>query len=303
MYLTPFENMRANNRQLIEKGKFIVSIEFLFTCNDMEPILFEIPLPDFLDFLGDTFTIYSYGFFIVIGAMIGVSYLYLEGKRKFNLSFDTVNSLFLILLFSAFIGGKVFMIFEDPSYYLKHLGQLVSGKGFVFYGSLLFCIPAMLLFFRYHKLPVLSMLDLMAIVTCIVHFFGRIGCFMAGCCYGIEWHGPLSVIFTDQACLAPLNTALHPTQLYSASLILIILITLLLLKRKKQFSGQIFLSYLILYAIGRSVIEVFRGDINRGFIIEGILSNSQFISALILLVAGYFYIRLKKSGKIEEQGS
>lgn len=269
----------------------------------MEPILFEIPLPEFLDFLGDKFTVYSYGFFIVMGAIVGVAYLYFEGKKEFNLSFDIVNSLFLILLMAAFVGGKVFMIFENPSYYLNNIGQLISGQGFVFYGSLLFCIPAMLLFFRHHKLPVLAMLDIMAIVTCIVHFFGRIGCFMAGCCYGLEWHGPLSVMFTDEACLAPLNTSLHPTQLYSASLILVIGVALFLLKKKRQFAGQIFLLYLILYSLGRSVIEVFRGDIARGFIIDDILSNSQLISILILLVSGYFYFRLKKSQKTEHSKS
>lgn len=269
----------------------------------MEPILFEIPLPDFLNFLGDKFTVYSYGFFIVIGAIAAVTYLSFEGKKEFNLSFDTVNNLFIILLIAAFVGGKVFMIFENPSYYLNNIGQLISGQGFVFYGSLLFCIPSMLIFFRYHKLPVLPMLDIMAIVTCIVHFFGRIGCFMAGCCYGIEWHGPLSVIFTDQACLAPLNTSLHPTQLYSASLILVIGISLVLLKKNRQFYGQIFLSYLILYSLGRSVIEIFRGDISRGFIIEDVLSNSQFISILILLISGYFYFRLKKSQKTEHHDS
>lgn len=263
----------------------------------MHPVLFKIPLPDFLNFLGDSFTIYSYGFFIVLGAVLGVSYVAVQTRREFDLSFDTVNSLFLILLISAFVGGKVFLYFENPSYYNNHMSSLLSGRGFVFYGSLLFCIPAMLLFFRHHKLPVLPMLDVMAVTTCIVHMFGRIGCFMAGCCHGIEWHGPLAVTFTNPACLAPLNTPLHPTQLYSVAMIGLILISLLYLKKRQQFKGQLFLTYLILYAIGRSIIEIFRGDISRGYVIEGIISHSQFISILVIVAAIYFYIKLKKTPK------
>lgn len=255
----------------------------------MHPVLFKI---------GDFFTIYSYGFFIVIGAILGIIYVSYQTRKKYNTSFDTINSLFLLLLISAIVGGKVFLFFENPSYYADNLSKLVSSKGFVFYGSLLFCIPAMLYFFKKNKLPVLPMLDIMAVTTCIVHFFGRIGCFMAGCCHGIEWHGPLAVTFTDPVCLAPINTPLHPTQLYSASMIGSILIILLLVKSRQSFYGQLFLLYLILYAIGRSVIEIFRGDISRGFIIDGWLSHSQFISLIVITISAYFYLKIRKTNKI-----
>lgn len=142
------------------------------------------------------------------------------------------------------------------------------------------------------------MLDIMAVTTCIVHFFGRLGCFMAGCCHGTEWHSHFSVTFTDPACLAPLNTPLHPTQLYSALMILIILITLILLKRNKRFDGQLFLTYLMAYAAGRSVIEVFRGDLSRGFVIENYLSHSQFISLLVFLGGAVFYYNFSKKSKL-----
>ncbi|ELR69308.1 Prolipoprotein diacylglyceryl transferase [Fulvivirga imtechensis AK7] len=263
----------------------------------MHPILFEIPLPDFLkNWFGEYLTIYSYGFFIVIGAILSVTYVAWQTKKKFDLSFDAVNTLFLLLLLAAIIGGKALLFFERPAFYLKNFGDLLSGRGFVFYGSLLFTIPTMLWFFKKHRLPTRPMLDIMAITTCIVHFFGRLGCFMAGCCHGIEWHGPLAVVFSDSACLAPLNTPLHPTQLYSALMILSILIGLHFLKSKKKFEGQLFLTYLMVYAIGRSVIEVFRGDVSRGFVVEGYLSHSQFISLLIFVIAAFFYYEyLKKS--------
>ncbi|MEM1406261.1 MAG: prolipoprotein diacylglyceryl transferase family protein, partial [Bacteroidota bacterium] len=257
----------------------------------MHPVLFKIPVPDFLEgIFGEFFTVHAYGFFIVLGAVVGLTYVASESKKDFKLPFDKVNTLFLLLLFAAVVGGKVFLYFEDPERYAGNLKGLFSGKGFVFYGSLLFCIPTMLWFFKKNKLPVLQMLDIMAVTTCLVHMFGRMGCFMAGCCHGIEWHGPLAVTFTDPVCLAkPLNTPLHPTQLYSAALIFSIMIALLFIKKRKQFHGQLFLSYLILYAIGRSVIEIFRGDMSRGYVIEGYLSHSQFISLLVLLSSVYFY--------------
>jgi phosphatidylglycerol---prolipoprotein diacylglyceryl transferase len=261
----------------------------------MYPILFQF------DVVGTTLTIYSYGFMIVTGAVLGVLYLWRMAKKYYQTSFDTINTLFLLLLLAGFIGGKFFLIFENPAEYLRNPGALLSGQGFVFYGSLIFCIPTMLLFFRNKNLPVRPMLDIMAIVTCIVHFFGRIGCFLAGCCYGVETHGVLGIIFHDPLCLArPLNTPLHPTQLYSAVMILLILITLLYLKGRKMFDGQVFLTYLMLYAVGRSIVEIFRGDMSRGYIITDVLSNSQGIAIIIFMVTAYFYMRWRNKYKIRE---
>lgn len=78
-------------------------------------------------------------------------------------------------------------------------------------------------------------------------------------------------------------------------MISIILLILIQLMRHKKFDGQVFLSYIVMYAIGRSIIEIFRGDVRRGFIIENVLSHSQFISlgVIALAVAGYFYLKKK----------
>jgi phosphatidylglycerol:prolipoprotein diacylglycerol transferase len=254
----------------------------------MHPILFE----------AGGFTIYTYGFLIAVGAVSGFTYMAWQAKREFGTSFDQSNTLFILLLVAGIVGGKLFMIFENPSLYLSKPGKLFSGSGFVFYGSLLFCIPTMIWYFRRNKIPVLAMLDIMAIVTCIVHGFGRIGCFMAGCCYGTPAHGHFGVVFTDPACQAPLNTLLHPTQLYEAGFIFLLMTSLLILKSRKQFDGQVFIVYLIAYACGRSIIEVFRGDLARGFVIKNLISNSQFISLLVITVAVTFYVKLKRKGNL-----
>jgi phosphatidylglycerol:prolipoprotein diacylglycerol transferase len=138
------------------------------------------------------------------------------------------------------------------------------------------------------------MLDIMAIVTCIVHGFGRLGCFMAGCCYGLPTDSFLGVIFSDPKCAAPLHTPIHPTQLYEATFIFLLMTALLVLRQRKIFDGQVFLVYLVAYACGRSVIELFRGDFERGFVIKDIISISQFISLLIIAAAVYFYVKLNR---------
>lgn len=257
----------------------------------MHPILFEIA----------GLTVYSYGFMIALGVVVAVAYMAIQGKKDVGLTFDQANSLFLIIFISAFVGGKVFLVFENPSYYGSQLSRLLTGSGFVFYGSFLFAVPAMLWYFRKHKLHVYKMLDVMAVVTCLVHMFGRVGCFMAGCCYGKPTTSSMGVIFTNPVCQAePLNTPLYPTQLWEAGYILLVMMVLLVIKKYKQkFYGQLFLLYLVLYAIGRSVLELFRGDVARGFIVENILSNSQFIALIILIVVGVIYSRWSKKNAIK----
>jgi len=255
----------------------------------MHPILFE----------AGGVSVYSYGFMIALGVIAGVAYMAIQGKKDVGLTFDQANSLFLFIFLAAFVGGKVFLFFEDISYYLDHPRKLLTGRGFVFYGSFLFAVPTMFIFFRRHKLPAYAMLDVMAVTTCLVHMFGRVGCFMAGCCYGKPTHSALGVTFTNPACQAdPLNTPLHPTQLYEASYIFLVMLVLLFLRSRKKFYGQLFLVYLMLYATGRFVLEYFRGDLGRGFVIQNYVSHSQFIAILIFATVVYAYWRWSKRNQV-----
>lgn len=256
----------------------------------MHPVLFEV----------GGFTVYSYGFMIAVGVVAGVTYMAIQGKKEVGLTFDQANSLFLLIFAAAFLGGKFFMLFENPSYYLSNPSKLFTGRGFVFYGSFLFAVPTMLWYFRKQKLPVYRMLDIMAIVTCLVHMFGRIGCLMAGCCYGKPTESGFGIVFTNEACQAePLNTPLFPTQLAEAGYILLVMITLLVIKKNYQkFYGQLFLLYMMLYAVGRSAMEIFRGDVARGFIIDGYLSHSQAIAIGIIVVVLIVYNKWSKQNRI-----
>ncbi len=252
----------------------------------MHPVLFEV----------GSFTIYSYGFFIAVGAVLGFSYMARQGKKQFDTTFDQSNTLFLLLVTGGVLGGKLFLILENPSVYLSDPVRLVSGNGFVFYGALLTCIPVMLWFFKKYHIPLWSMLDVMAIVTLILHGCGRLGCFMAGCCYGKPTGSALGVVFTNPVCQAdPLNTPLHPTQLYEVGLIITILVLLVMMKTKKQFEGQLFLLYLIAYAVGRGLLEFFRGDLESGIFQQEYPSNAQLVSCAMMGASLYFYVKLRKA--------
>ena len=255
----------------------------------MHPVLFEI----------GGITVYSYGFLIALGAIAGVAYMAIQGKREVGLTFDQANTLFLLIFLAAFAGGKAFLFFEDVAFYIDHPKRLFTGRGFVFYGSFLFAIPVMWYYFKKNNLPVYPMLDVMAITTCLVHMFGRIGCFMAGCCYGKLTDSAVGYTFTHEACYAePLGTPLHPTQLYEAGFIAVVMIFLLSLRNRRKFKGQLFLLYLMLYAIGRFVIEYFRGDLHRGFIIDDIISHSQLIAILVFATVLFLYARKHRQATI-----
>lgn len=255
----------------------------------MHPILFQT----------ETIVIYSYGFMIALGALAGVAYMAVQGKKEAGLSFDQANTLFMLIFVAAFAGGKFFLFFEDPEFYYKNPDKLLIGRGFVFYGSFLFAVPVMLWYFRKQNLRVYTMLDVMAITTCLVHAFGRFGCFLAGCCYGEPTSSALGVTFTSEACFAkPLHTPLHPTQLYEAFFILVVMGVLLFLRSRRRFYGQLFFIYLLAYAAGRFVIEYFRGDMSRGYVIDQYVSNSQLVAVLIFAVVAILYLRRSRSAAI-----
>jgi phosphatidylglycerol---prolipoprotein diacylglyceryl transferase len=269
-------------------SSFRLSITYRF----MYPVLFKI----------GSISVYSYGLMIALGAHFGVLYMKAQGKKEVGLTKEQANALFLYIFLAAFLGGKVFLFFEDPSRYISKPAKLLTGQGFVFYGSFLFAIPTMLWFFKKHKLDLYKMLDVMAITTCIVHMFGRIGCFLAGCCYGLPTHSDFGVVFTDPACQAnPKNTPLYPTQLFESFYILLVMLLLLYLRGRRKFYGQLFLLYLMLYAVGRSILEIYRGDSGRGFIIDNYVSNSQFIAFIIILVVLYIYSVWAKKNKVKEE--
>jgi phosphatidylglycerol:prolipoprotein diacylglycerol transferase len=135
--------------------------------------------------------------------------------------------------------------------------------------------------------------DLISPLLALGLFFGRIGCFFAGCCYGKETSLPWGVIFTDPNSLALLNVSLHPTQLYDAANGLAIFLFLTWKEKRKAFDGQIFFLFFLLYSITRFFIEMLRGD-PRGFIYQDLISTSQGIGILLAITSLFMLFFLKK---------
>ena len=139
----------------------------------------------------------------------------------------------------------------------------------------------------------LEYLDLMIPSVALAQAFGRIGCFLAGCCYGKETDSCIGVVFSHSD-FAPNGVKLLPTQLIMAAGDLVIMAVLLYYASKKPIRGRVSALYLILYSVGRFAVEFLRND-DRGTV--GIFSTSQFIAIFILLlgVIGFSVILPKKN--------
>jgi phosphatidylglycerol:prolipoprotein diacylglycerol transferase len=166
----------------------------------------------------------------------------------------------------------------------------VLRSGGVFYGGLIAATTVAIWYMRKNDLPAWRIADMGAPSIALGEAIGRWGCFAAGCCYGRPTSGPFGVTFTDQfaheAVGTPLNVPLHPTQLYLSLNAFLIFLILQWAYRRKTFDGEVFWLYVLLYAVTRGVLEIWRGDIVRGFLIEPYLSTSQFIGLVAALLAG-----------------
>jgi phosphatidylglycerol:prolipoprotein diacylglycerol transferase len=170
----------------------------------------------------------------------------------------------------------------------------------VYYGGLLLALGSAAWFIAKKHLPVWTVADLAAPGIALGQAIGRLGCLSAGCCYGKPTHVPWGTTFTDPYAYdnvgVPLNVPLHPTQIYESVGTLALFLFLMWRLSRKHIAGQILMEYLILYSVLRFVIEFFRGD-DRGFVLYGLLSTSQFIAILIVLGSAavyYFVIRRPK---------
>ena len=234
-------------------------------------------------------TIYTYAICIVTGTLVASLYTRWRVKKELGI-INFSNNFFYLIFIAGFVGGKLFFYLERPLHFFNNPKLMLHNfsGGFVFYGSFITIIPVVIWYLRKHEISILPMLDILAITTTIVHAIGRMGCFFAGCCYGKPTDSVFGIVFPKTK-----SIHVHPTQLYEIAGIVSIMLILFMLKRKKQFDGQLFLAYIILYAIVRSIIEIFRGD-NRGYIIKDILSHSQFIGVLIIITTILLYHKFKK---------
>jgi len=251
------------------------------------PILFKI----------GSLNIYAYGFFILIGFVIGVV-LTIQKIRKagIDISFERVADLFFYSVLSALLGSRAFYVLINFNFYRENPLQIfkIWEGGLIFYGGVILAAGVSIYYMRWHQMPIWKLADLVSPSIALGLFLGSIGCFFAGCCYGKETSLPWGITFTDPNSLARLNVSLHPTQLYDAINGLAIFFVLNWMEKKKSFDGQIFWFFLLLYSVTRFFIEMFRGD-PRGFLFHHLLSTSQGIG-IFLAIASLFMLFYLKEG-------
>ncbi len=244
--------------------------------------------------------LHSYGLLLVTAVLSAIALAaFLAEKQQLPRTYAW--DLGFVIVLSSVIGAKLLMVLGDWRSYIEQPSMLVSLEflraGGVYYGGLLAATAASAVYiWRRPQMPFWKISDAAAPAIALGQSIGRIGCFAAGCDYGKPSDLPWAVTFTNpyanQLSGVPLNTPLHPAQLYESATTLVIFAALLFWFYRKSFDGQVFCLYLIFYSVARFFLEFFRGDVDRGFVF-GWLSTSQFISVILFPVAIglYFYLR------------
>ncbi len=234
-----------------------------------------------------------YGLMIAVGFLAAL-YLCIRRGKKRGFSEDIFWGIFVCAIIGGVVGSKLLYILIALPQIIKNPSILLDFRnGFVIYGGILGGLFASYVYLRIKKQKFLPYFDMVMPSVALAQGFGRLGCFFAGCCYGRETDGPFHIVFTHSD-FAPNNVPLIPTQLMSSAGDFLISLTLVLFAAKNPKKGRVGSLYLILYGVGRFVVEFFRGD-PRGSV--GVLSTSQAIS-LVIVAAGVvlFFLLPKLAG-------
>lgn len=229
-----------------------------------------------------SFTIHGYGLMIAIGIIAALIVATHRAKRV-HLNSDHVASLLIWCLIGGFLGAKLL-------YWITQLNNIIHNPklllnltdGFVVFGGILGGILIGYLYCRVKKLNFMAYFDLIIPSVALAQGFGRIGCFLADCCYGTETSIWMGVVFPE-ASFALSGVSLVPIQLIASGLDFILFFVLVVFARMKKVDGQVAALYLLLYSVGRFILEFFRGDIVRGSV--GVLSTSQFIAIMVCVIS------------------
>ena len=263
----------------------------------MYPLLFELgPL-----------SIYSYGVLLATAYIVGLRFALRRADRA-GLNGQRVMDLGILIIISALVGAKLMLFLVEFDRFTSDPAQLLVllKSGGVYYGGLLLAVPVAWWYIFNYQLPFWTTCDLFAPGAALGQAVGRMGCLLAGCCYGQTTEVPWGITFTNTLAAAnvgtPLDIALHPTQLYEAAAMLLVLGLLLAGERRwKPFAGRTFWTYLLLYGSARFIIEFYRGD-PRGLVFDT-MPTSQFVSALIVPISLGMLVYLGRGGGPENASS
>ena len=227
----------------------------------------------------------SYGLMLALACVCGTAISVWRAHRR-GMDFGKVIALAGLVIGGAFAGGAlVFDVVEIVRG--VPFGTAVTEGGRVLFGAYLGGLATVFICARRLSLSASAILDASVPGLALAHALGRVGCFLAGCCYGAPSSLPFAVTFTDASAPASaMHAALHPVQLYDAVLTLFLCTILLFSEKRFAKPGQFFAAYLGAVGAARIILETFRADVVRG--VFGAVSTSQILGGLLVLIAATF---------------
>lgn len=236
-----------------------------------------------------------YGLLIVLGCALAI-FIVIKFRYKKSISGSDIGYCCCYTGIMAIIGAKLLYIItvlpnlidriSSGSFTTSDFLNLLSG-GFVFYGGAIGGILGVFIYSKQFKVNFLDLIENMIPGVPLAHAIGRIGCFCAGCCYGMPYPPPIGVYFKPDS-VAPLGQSFFPIQLCEAFLNLILFIIIFTYSRHERKPGKIIGMYLIGYGIERFILEFFRYDSIRGIFFG--LSTSQWISIILIPIGILFFV-------------
>jgi len=235
-------------------------------------------------------SINSFGLCLAFSLMVFIYFVSKDSTLQKMLKLDDIINLTIYTALIGVISGRILYIITEFPKYESFWGLIdFSSGGSSVFGSFI-GVASYLIFFAYkNNFHILELLDVVGIYVPIIHSISRVGCFLAGCCYGCETNLPWGITYTNPETVAPLYITIHPTQLYSAVIFFCIWLFMYFnfAKVKPQISGLIFSLYLIFSSLERLFIDFIRGD--RTFLLNKyhlftMLSFHQLIALNLLLV-------------------
>lgn len=241
--------------------------------------------------------IYSYGVMIALGIIVAGIMFLRKGKRK-GYNEDNLTNLMIFAVISGILGGKLLFIIVNIKSIIEDPTILYDfGQGFVVYGAILLGALSVYIYSRKKDWNFLSVTDCIVPGLALAQGFGRIGCFLAGCCYGKPTDLFVGVTFPVDS-LAQSGVCLHPTQIYSSVFDFLLGAFLVMYSRNKSLNnGKVTSAYVIAYSIGRFIVEFLRAD-DRGQ--YGPFSTSQWIALATLLAGIALFVFCTKKGSVSK---
>jgi phosphatidylglycerol---prolipoprotein diacylglyceryl transferase len=268
----------------------------------MHPRLLTIPSFELIGKTWGPFTLHTYGFLLAVAFLLGLWVASRQAKRA-GLDAGKITDMAVWVLIAGLVGAKLLLVGVEWRYFAKNPRDAFSifQSGGVFYGGLVAGILVAWLLARRNHLAGWRTADVLAPGVAIGQAVGRLGCFAAGCCWGKATTVPWAVTFTDvyaaRAVGTPIDTPIHPSQLYESAAVFLIFLFLVWLAPRKRFDGQVTLAYVALYSAARFVLEFWRGDADRGTWFGNQVSTSQLIALALLVVTAIAlpYVRRRQA--------